>query len=154
MKLSELQDGLAKHPQLHLRFVLPDGEAVPAHAHVTEVARIDKRFVDCGGTLRNEAYCRLQTWVADDVDHRLSAGKLLKILEKAAPVLLANDVEVDIEYEHGIISQYPLASADATDGELVLRLAKRHTACLAEDKCRTSPAKTRSIYFKPLPRLS
>ena len=73
MKLCELKPHLVANPAAHLRFSLPDGSRVEAHAHVTEVARIDKRFVDCGGTVRNDSFCRLQTWVANDVDHRLPA---------------------------------------------------------------------------------
>ena len=80
MTLTELKQTLAAHPDLPLRFVLPDGQLVPAHAHVTEVARVDKHFVDCGGTRRAESYCRLQVWVADDTDHRLPAAKLHRIL--------------------------------------------------------------------------
>jgi len=87
MKLTELKNELSRCPEANLRFVLPNGEAVPAHAHVTEVARIDKRFIDCGGTLRNNANCRLQTWFSDDIDHRLTAGKLVKIINLAAPIL-------------------------------------------------------------------
>lgn len=108
MKISELKAHLAGHPNQPLRFQLPDGSLVAAHAHVTEVARVDKRFVDCGGTLREEHLCRLQTWVADDLDHRLFAGKLLRILEKATPILGSDDLEVDVEHEAGLISQYPL----------------------------------------------
>ena len=50
MKLTELKSHLARHPNLNIRFALPNGEQVAAHAHVTEVALIDKKFVDCGGT--------------------------------------------------------------------------------------------------------
>lgn len=155
MKLTELKASLARHPDLNLRFILPNGEFVPAHAHVTEVGRIDKRFVDCGGTLRTDAFCRLQTWVANDLHHRLKAGKLLGILEMAAPVLLSDDLDVDIEHEAGFISQFPLDAVDTASGELILRLTERHTACLAEDKCNRPPAglpafNLQSINFKPL----
>lgn len=152
MKLTDLKARLAAHPELNLRFVLPDGSMVPAHAHVTEVARIDKRFVDCGGTMRNDSFCRLQTWVADDFHHRLTAGKLLAILSKAGPVLLSDDLDVDIEHEKDVVSQYPVESADSIDGELVFRLTTRHTACLAEDRCLRPPANPNSIFFKPLPQ--
>ena len=94
MNLTGLKKLLGEHPDLNLRFILPDATLVPAHAHVTEVARIDKRFVDCGGTLRDDALCRLQTWVADDLHHRLTAGKLLGILDKAASILQNEELEV------------------------------------------------------------
>jgi hypothetical protein len=135
MKLSELKLALAKNPEANVRFRLPNNELVPAHAHVTEAARVDKKFVDCGGTFRNEAYCRLQTWVAADLDHRLNAGKLLKILSKAEILFEGEDLEVDIEHELEFISQFPVESAETGDGEIILKLGVRHTACLAMDQC-------------------
>ncbi len=140
MKLSELKNVLAQSPEAHLRFLLPDGEFAPAHVHVTEVARVDKRFIDCGGSLRTESFCRLQTWHAQDVEHRLTAGKLSRIFAKAEGVALTDDLEVDVEHEVGFISQFPLEAIEATAAELIFRLGVRHTACLAEDKC-LPPAK-------------
>jgi hypothetical protein len=140
MNVAELKNKLNQCPNANVRFVLPGGERILAHAHVTEVARVDKRFIDCGGTLRTDALCRLQTWVSDDVDHRLTAGKLAKILELAAPVLQSEELEVDIEHEAGVISQFPLGSVETSSEEIVLHLTQRHTACLAEDKCKPKPA--------------
>ncbi len=139
MKLSELKQQLARQPDANVRFILPDGNSVPAHAHVTEVARIDKRFVDCGGTLRNDSFCRLQTWFADDVDHRLTAAKLLKILDKAKSFLASDDLDVDVEHEAGYISQFPLESVEVAPDEIIFNLGTRHTACLAPDKCLPPP---------------
>lgn len=136
MKVVELKNELKKRPEANVRFILPDGASVPAHAHVTEVARIDKRFIDCGGTLRNDSLCRLQTWFSDDLDHRLTAGKLAKILDKAGPVLQSDNLDVDVEHEVGFITQFPLASLEVLPNEIVLRLVERHTACLAMDKCK------------------
>ena len=148
MKLDELKNQLGLQPDANVRFLLPDGNAVPAHAHVTEVARIDKRFVDCGGTLRNDSLCRLQTWFADDTDHRLTAGKLLKILDKARSFLVSDDLEVDVEHEIGFISQFPLESVEVSPYAIVLHLGTRHTACLAMDKC--LPPSKRASEVNPL----
>jgi arsenate reductase len=142
MKLSELKNELKKLPNANLRFVLPNGEPIPAHAHVTEVARIEKRFIDCGGTLRNNIHCRLQTWFANDLEHRLTAGKLVKILDMATTVLGPEDMDVDVEHELGVITQFPLASVEIWPSEIVLRLSERHTACLAPDKCLPPPKTT------------
>lgn len=151
MKLREFKSVLAGHPDANLCFMLPNGESVPAHAHVTEVAQITKRFIDCGGTLRDDVLCRLQTWVADDVDHRLTAGKLLGILNKAAgSVLTTEDLEVDVEHEVRFISQFPITGLEPENGRLLVKLGERHTACLAMDKCMPKPA-TESILFKKLP---
>jgi hypothetical protein len=136
MKITELKNELKKRPTAQLRFALPNGETVPVHAHVTEVARVDKRFIDCGGTLRNDSHCRLQTWISDDLEHRLTAGKLARILEMATPVLGPDDLEVDVEHEIGFITQFPLAAVEVVADGIVLHLSKRHTACLAQDKCK------------------
>lgn len=135
MKTGELKTALANHADSAVRFQLPNGLSVPAHAHVTEVARIDKHFVDCGGTVRQESYCRQQIWVATDFEDRLHAGKLLKILEKARPLLKSDDLEVDVEHEAGFISQFPVEDVFARGSEITLRLGTRHTACLAMDQC-------------------
>ena len=136
MKIAELKNELKKRPDAHVRFLLPNGEFVPPHAHVTEVARIDKRFIDCGGTLRNDSLCRLQTWFSDDVDHRLTAGKLAKILDKADPILQSNELEIDVEHELDYITQFPLETVESSATEIIFRLSERHTACLALDKCK------------------
>jgi hypothetical protein len=147
MKLHELKSVLAQNPAALVRFQLPKGDFVPAHAHVTEVARLDKRFIDCGGTLRTDALCRLQTWFADDVDHRLTAGKLAKIFTLAESVLLTDDLDVDVEHEVGYITQFPLGSVEVLNHEIILHLTERHTACLAMDKCLPPAARSE---FSPL----
>jgi hypothetical protein len=139
MKVAELKNELNKYPQANVRFILPNGESVPAHAHVTEVARIEKRFIDCGGTLRNDSLCRLQTWFSDDVDHRLTAGKLAKSLEKATAILQSDDLDIDVEHEVVYITQFPLDAVEVSANEITFRLVERHTACLALDKCKPAP---------------
>ncbi len=154
MKLSDFKAQLARYPEHTLRFVLPDATRVAAHAHVTEVAHIEKRFIDCGGTLRADAFCRLQLWVADDLDHRLTAGKLLGVLEKAAKsgVLNGDGLDVDIEHELQFITQFPLASVEPFPGELLLHLSNRHTDCLAKDRCLPPLSSPQAIRFKSFVR--
>ena len=150
MNLKDLKAALAKNPDAPLHFILPDGVSIPVHAHVTEIARIDKRFVDCGGTLRTEAFCRLQTLVGADIDHRFTTTKLLRVLNAATALHLSDELEVDVEHEAVWISQFPLGVTRLEEGEFVLQLAVRHTACLAEDKCGLTPRES-AITFKPLP---
>ena len=139
MRVSELSQALREAPEATIRFRLPNGELTPAHAHVTEVARINKRFIDCGGTLREDAMCRLQTWVADDYDHRLIAAKLAKILEKAHTVLGDQDLDVDVEHDIGFVTQFPLVSVELVGSEAILNLQGRNTACLAPELCCPAP---------------
>jgi hypothetical protein len=150
MLLPELKKMLAENSCRNIRFVLPTGSKIPPHAHVTEVARIDKRFIDCGGTFRTESKCRLQTWFADDTDHRLTAGKLLAILGKAVSILETEILEVDVEHEAPFISRFPVSSVTMDGDALLVQLGITHTACLAEDKC-LPPALNKSFQFKPLP---
>jgi len=135
MKLSDLKRELAQRFDKNIRFVLPTGTKIPPHAHVTEVARIDKRYIDCGGTFRTDSYCRLQVWFQDDTDHRLTAGKLLTILGKSESFLQTEDIEVDVEYEAPFISQFPVTGIQIDGRDLILTLGVKNTACLAEDKC-------------------
>ncbi len=154
MKLSDFKAHLAQHPERPLRFVLPDGTKVAAHAHVTEVAHIEKRFIDCGGTLRADTLCRLQLWVADDVEHRLTAGKLLGVLEKASRsgVLTGDALDVDVEHELQFITQFPLATVEASPEELLLHLTTRHTDCLAKARCLPPLTAPQAISFKSFVR--
>jgi len=135
MKTSEFKTHLETHPHAELRFLLPDGDVIPAHAHITEAGRIDKSFIDCGGTVRKVSGCTLQAWVADDVDHRLAPGKLAGVLDLATPLFLSDDLDVEIEYEDCAISQFPVLAASAADGVLSFQLGSKHTDCLAKDVC-------------------
>jgi hypothetical protein len=135
MTVRELTDLLAAYPGAALHLMLPDGAFVPEHFHVTEVGRVQKDFIDCGGTVRSSVGCVLQVWVADDVAHRLDAARLGSILRLAAPVLKGDDLPVAVEYEAGVVAQYPVAGAEVTPGGLLFHLGVRHTECLAPDRC-------------------
>lgn len=135
MKSSDLTSLLSGNPNSDLHVVLPDGTLVPDHFHITEVGRVNKVFIDCGGTRRELATCVLQVWVANDVDHRLKPGKLAKVMEMAKAVLGDDDLPVEIEYQDKVISQYPLAHIVCRQNSLLLVLGTKHTDCLAKDKC-------------------
>ena len=102
MKLSTFQRALAQYREHDLAFVLPGGKSVPSHAHVTEVGRTEKSFVDCGGKRREQVFASLQIWVADDTEHRLPAGKLAAIMEQAEDVLGCGDPDMHIPFERVI----------------------------------------------------
>lgn len=140
MNLNAFLTVLAENPAAPLHLMLPDGDFVPAHFHVTEVGRVQKDFIDCGGTVRSSTTCVLQVWVAGDVDHRLDATKLAGILRLAAPLLRATDLPVEVEYEAGRVSQFPVAAAEVTPSGVLFHLGAKHTACLAQDRCGVGPA--------------
>lgn len=128
MKLSEVKNHLAQLETI--AFQLPDGELVPTHFHVTEVGKISKHFIDCGGTVRTENVANFQLWSADDYNHRLHPEKLIHIIELSEKVLGLEDLEVEVEYQADTIGKFGLEF----DGVNFL-LTSKQTDCLAKDKC-------------------
>ena len=138
MNTAELTALLAAFGEKPVSFVLPDGGRIPDHAHITEVGRIDREFLDCGGVLRRTSFCCLQAWVADDTEHRLTAGKLVAIIGRALEPLGLAALPVEVEFEDGLISQFPVVSVSAGDA-VVLHLGTKHTDCLAKEICLPVP---------------
>ncbi len=128
MNLSAFKQHLQSAAQLH--FSQANGQPVPPHFHVTEMGLTTKHFIDCGGTVREEKMASFQIWVASDVDHRLEPAKLLGIIDKAAPLLQHEDLEVEVEYQGETVGRYAL---DANEQGFVL--LPKHTDCLAKETC-------------------
>lgn len=135
MTFAELKSSLSGDPEQLLRLRLPGGDAVPVSFHITEVGMVTKDFIDCGGTRRSVSTCQLQAWVGPDDEHRIHAGKLLGILRKGSTLMTSDDLPVEIEYEQGLISQYPVSSVSTEEGVLVFTLSSKHTDCLAKELC-------------------
>jgi len=136
MNITELKNVLNLNLDKGLRFVLPDQTTIPAHFHITEVGRVQKDFIDCGGRRRSFSSCVLQAWVAaNDEDHALSAGKLASILKLAGNLLPSEELSVEVEFEAPYISQFPIESAEVGDDAVVFHLTTKHTDCLAKEKC-------------------
>jgi uncharacterized protein DUF6428 len=136
MKLKALKKILEAEPDKFPRFILPDGDHVPAHFHLTEVGHVAKNFIDCGATIRRTESSVLQLWVNDgDATHRLTAGKMAKILSLGRRVLPHDDLEVEVEYDDYAISQFPITGFEVAGEHLDFILATKHTACLAREKC-------------------
>ncbi|WP_224484334.1 DUF6428 family protein [Robertkochia aurantiaca] len=128
MKLSEIKKHL--NTLETISFKLPSGQLVPEHFHVTEVGRVSKHFIDCGGTERKEDKINFQLWEADDYNHRLHPEKLLAIIELCEKRLGLEDLEIEVEYQGETIGKYALAF----DGTSFL-LTSTLTDCLAKDAC-------------------
>merc|ERR1711976_1067512 len=109
----------------------PNGELVPSHFHVTEVGKITKHFIDCGGTVRNEEVVNFQLWDANDYDHRLHPEKLLHIIELSEKSLGINDAEVEVEFQGANTIETYTLDFDGTNFLLV----NKFTDCLAKDNC-------------------
>lgn len=114
------------------QFFAADGQAIPAHFHVTELGEVTRHFIDCGGKVRLEKKANLQLWTSVDTDHRLAAERFLKIVDVARERLGLGDLAITVEYQgERTIETYELALDDARR----LTLQPVQTACLAEELC-------------------
>lgn len=126
LKIKKELNGLTE-----ISFQLPSGELVPGHFHVTEVGKITKNFIDCGGTVRKEEVVNFQLWNANDYNHRLHPEKLVKIIELSQQTLnIPDDLEIEVEYQGESIEKYGL---DFNGGAFLL--TTKQTDCLAKDNC-------------------
>lgn len=136
MKLSEIKIALQQLNQI--AFQLPNGSLVPSHFHVTEIGKITKNFIDCGGTLRNETVINFQLWNANDYNHRLHPEKLIHIIELSEKALQLEDLDIEVEYQGQTIEKFGLDF----DGKNFLLTTKK-TDCLAKDNCGVPAEKTK-----------
>jgi hypothetical protein len=134
MTLHDLQNALEANPKRFPRFVLPDGDYIPAHAHVTEVGYVVRNFIDCGGVTGKEEKVLLQTHVGDDDEHRLRADRFSKILQLGMRVLPSADLDVDVEYDCCVVAQYPVMEARREGEHLDLLLQPGRTQCRARER--------------------
>ncbi|MES2286323.1 MAG: DUF6428 family protein [Bacteroidota bacterium] len=128
MKLSDFKKKLSTSKSIN--FIQPDGTAVPAHFHITEVGLTSKHFIDCGGTVREEKVVSIQLWEANDFNHRLKPQKLVDIIALSEKVLGLADLEVEVEYQTNTIGRYSL---DLKDNDFIM--VAKQTNCLAKDNC-------------------
>jgi hypothetical protein len=92
--------------------------------------QINKRFIDCGGVMRDEKAINFQLWFSTDNDHRLEAEKLKKIIALSEDKLGLEDVEIEVEYQQSTIGKFGL---EFNGSEFVL--TTKTTTCLAQDAC-------------------
>ena len=135
MKLSEIKTELKTLNSIS--FQLPNGDVVPQHFHVTEVGKVSKHFIDCGGTVRTEEVVNFQLWEANDYDHRLHPEKLLQIIVLSQEKLQIPDLEIEVEYQmNDTIGKFNLEFYGTN-----FLLTKKETNCLAKDHCGIPPEK-------------
>lgn len=128
MKLEEIKAHLKTLETI--AFQLPNGQFVPSHFHVTEVGKVHKHFIDCGGKVRIEEVINFQLWEADDYDHRIHPEKLIHIIELSEKTLNLKNQEIEVEYQGETIGKYGLEF----NGTHFL-LTNKQTDCLAKDNC-------------------
>ena len=135
MTVAEFRAALLAQPSLALRFRLPTGGLTPIHAHLTEVARVEKRFIDCGGTVRTQASARLQLWTADDTDHRVGCARAAQVLERGSALLGSTDLPLEVEHDFPLLTVFDNRADDREDGARVFLLGTLKTDCLAPEIC-------------------
>jgi hypothetical protein len=135
MTLEQLAASLEQAGDNPVHICLPDGDFIPSHYHLTEVGRVHKDFIDCGGVKREAKSALLQIWVATDTEHRLTASKFAMILRMADKSFTIGDYAVEIEYEREHIGQFPLSHVEFTPRGPLLNLVAKHTDCLAKEAC-------------------
>lgn len=128
MTLSEFKKHLETLSEIN--FQKTDGSFIPKHFHITEVGQVTKKFIDCGGTIRNEMLVSMQLWESIDDWHRLEPNKLLSIIALSEEKLGIEDVEIEIEYQSDTIGKYGVSFENNT-----FKLLPKMTDCLAMDKC-------------------
>jgi hypothetical protein len=140
MKYEALRRALERYPTTLPRFILPSGDYIPAHAHVTEVGHVVRNFIDCGGLTGKEQRAVLQTHVGNDADHRLRSDRFAKILELGSRVIPSADLDVDVEYDCCVVAQYPIAEAKPDGEHLNLILLRGRTQCRAQERRQSETA--------------
>ncbi|MDG4812634.1 DUF6428 family protein [Hydrogenovibrio sp. 3SP14C1] len=135
MFFTEFQRILKEHSSKRLKFVLPDGNSVPEHFHITDVGSVFRHFIDCGGQLREESYVQIQLWLGADKEHRITSETATKILQQSQPVLnkiqQLESCEVMIEYQTMLTALYSIREMKNTEAEIIFFLEATKTQCLA-----------------------
>ena len=133
MKLSEVKSILKRSE--NIAFELPNGTLVPNHFHVTEVGKVTKNCIDCGGVVRNEEKVNFQLWNANDYDHRLHPEKLSKIISLSEQKLNIGDLEIEVEYQMEVDGLQTIGKFGLDFNGTHFLLTGKQTACLAQDQC-------------------
>jgi len=135
MKVSQFFKSLdAVSDDCNIIFKSPDCKLLPLHFHVTEAATVQKNFIDCGGTERSETYATIQLWTADDYNHRITTGKLRKIILNHL-VQSDSDFDLLVENDGESLTTYTIESSELIGNTIVYLLGKKTAQCLAPDKC-------------------
>ena len=135
MTLADFRKVLASQPGLGLRFRLPTGVLLAEHLHLTEVARVEKRFIDCGGTVRTQVSARVQLWVADDTDHRVGCAKCRQVPDRGRSVIGSEDVPFEVECDLPYLTMLPVVGTVVEGADRVVLLGTSQADCLAPEVC-------------------
>ena len=135
MTFREFKAVLHQYAGHAVQFDFLAGGQIEPHFHVTEVGKVTRDFIDCGGTRRSHELCNLQIYVANDVDHRLTAEKLHAIVGQATVLQLDESLPVEVEYQQQTVGSYAISDHTVLSDRLTFLLKSKQTACLAPDQC-------------------
>ena len=135
MTFRSFYEVLATHPNHGISLTLPDNTTAPPHFHITEIGASSKTFIDCGGQHHSDHQCVLQVWVADDYDHRIKAGKLAAILDRARDLFDSPEIPVEFEHEAPVLTRLPIVSYEVQEDLIIFSLELKKADCLAKDLC-------------------
>lgn len=129
MTLSQFKQAIDLATDLLIQ--LPNGTFVPPHFHITEMGLLTKNFIDCGNVVREQKAITFQVWFAGDVEHRLTADKVHKIINASEKLFQNADLELEVEYQDAqTIGKFGI---DFQNG--FFQLIAKQTTCLAQDHC-------------------
>ena len=128
MKLSEFKQKLSAVNALN--FILPNGNFIPRHFHITAAGLSTKHFIDCGGKTHTYKTAVVQIWVAQDFEHRLKPFGLLNIFNLSKNILDNDDLEIEVEYQTETVGIYQLGMQNEN-----FTLLPKQTDCLAKSNC-------------------
>lgn len=128
MTLSEFKQRLAETETI--RFIMPEGQLIPLHFHITEAGLLTRNFIDCGKTVHTETNAVFQVWTAADFNHRLTPQTLIGIIEKSDSIFGDDDPEVLVEVQLETIGTFGI---DFKNGDF--HLVPLKTDCRAKTAC-------------------
>lgn len=135
MNLQTFGESIANNTGRNIEFQFPAGDTLEPHFHITEVGRVMKDFVDCGGTRRKNETCVLQTLVGNDTDHRLTTDKLSAIIDKASVLGIDSKAPVELEIQRETVAIFQVGDCTIDEEKVSFRLSAKQTECLAPDRC-------------------
>ena len=113
------------------------GNNIRKYFRITEVGQINKRFIDCVETVRNDIVISMQLWKSVDFWHKLDPNKLNTIIKLSEKKLGIDDHKIEIEYQSETIGKYGVKFDNG-----IFILTCRNTAYPASYNCGIPSLKT------------
>ncbi len=139
MTTQEFIAQLRRAPDKPLVFVNPEGYAIHAGYHLTEIKAAKFDTVDCGARKNRWNETIMQLWVPSDEASQefMTAGKFLSIYDKVSRMIDV-DPTAEVRFEYGdenfFPSNYHVESITESADALRVELRPPQTTCKARDR--------------------